>query len=145
MKKVVLCAAVGLVSLAACQHQAGYTVKGTAEGVADGEMVYLQDMVGGMLLPADSAEVKNGMFEFTCTPDSVIKARYVTYVTDDSRMVATFFSEDGTVNVALNPEGSTISGTPCNDSFQKVMDDIQKSSYEKGEAPVTASPKISYD
>ena len=108
MKKVVLCAAVGLVSLAACQHQAGYTVKGTAEGVADGEMVYLQDMVGGMLLPADSAEVKNGMFEFTCTPDSVIKARYVTYVTDDSRMVATFFSEDGTVNVALNPEGSTI-------------------------------------
>lgn len=130
MKKVVLFAAVGLMSLAACQQQAGYTVKGTAEGVADGEMVYLQDMAGGMLLPADSAEVKNGMFEFACAADSVIKARYVTYVTDDSRMVATFFSENGTVNVALNPEGSTVSGTPCNDSFQKVMNEIQKSSNE---------------
>ena len=43
MKKTVLMAVAGLMSLAACQNQTGYTVKGTAEGVADGEYVYLQD------------------------------------------------------------------------------------------------------
>ena len=127
MKKTVLMAVAGLMSLAACQNQTGYTVKGTAEGVADGEYVYLQDFVDGNLVPADSVEVKNGTFEFTCTPDSLIKVRYVTYATDNSRMVATFFSENGTINVALNPEASRVSGTSYNDLFQKIMDDYMAS------------------
>ena len=130
MKKTVLMAVAGLMSLAACQNQTGYTVKGTAEGVADGEYVYLQDFVDGNLVPADSVEVKNGTFEFTCTPDSLIKVRYVTYATDNSRMVATFFSENGTINVALNPEASRVSGTSYNDLFQKIMDDYMASRQE---------------
>ena len=39
MKKIVLFAAAGLMSLAACQEKAGYIIKGTAEGVADGDTV----------------------------------------------------------------------------------------------------------
>lgn len=42
MKKIVLFAAAGLMSLAACQEKAGYIIKGTAEGVADGDTVFLQ-------------------------------------------------------------------------------------------------------
>ena len=41
MKKIVLFAAAGLMSLAACQEKAGYIIKGTAEGVADGDTVFL--------------------------------------------------------------------------------------------------------
>ena len=36
MKKIVLFAAAGLMSLAACQEKAGYIIKGTAEGVGSG-------------------------------------------------------------------------------------------------------------
>ena len=43
MKKIVVFAAAGLMSLAACQEKAGFTIKGTAEGAADGDTVFLQN------------------------------------------------------------------------------------------------------
>ena len=51
MKKIVLFAAAGLMSLAACQEKAGYIIKGTAEGVADGDTVFLQTKVWPMVIP----------------------------------------------------------------------------------------------
>lgn len=41
MKKSILWVAAGMMTLAACQKQAGYTIQGTVEGVADGDTVYL--------------------------------------------------------------------------------------------------------
>lgn len=43
MKKSILWVAAGMMTLAACQKQAGYTIQGTVEGVADGDTVYLQN------------------------------------------------------------------------------------------------------
>lgn len=39
MKKSILWVAAGMMTLAACQKQAGYTIQGTVEGVADGDTV----------------------------------------------------------------------------------------------------------
>lgn len=46
-------ATAGLLAFASCQEKAGYTIKGTIEGVAEGDTVYLQNFVDGSL-------VKNG-------------------------------------------------------------------------------------
>lgn len=49
-------------SLAACQEKAGYIIKGTAEGVADGDTVFLQKQTEEGFEALDSVVVKNGTF-----------------------------------------------------------------------------------
>lgn len=58
MKKSILWVAAGMMTLAACQKQAGYTIQGTVEGVADGDTVYLQNFENNNLVKIDSAIVK---------------------------------------------------------------------------------------
>ena len=126
MKKIVLFAAAGLMSLAACQEKAGYIIKGTAEGVADGDTVFLQKQTEEGFEALDSVVVKNGTFEFKGTPDSVAVSRFVTYMKGDARMAAMVFVEKGNIQVNLSPMESRISGTPNNDTYQKFMDEYQK-------------------
>ena len=126
MKKLVWFAAAGMMSLAACQENAGYTIKGTAEGATDGDMVYLQNRTDGGFVALDSAVVKNGEFEFTGTPDSVPAVRYVTYMKGDNRAAAMLFVEPGTVTVYLNPEENRVSGTVNNDALQTFMDEFSR-------------------
>ena len=97
MKKIVLFAAAGLMSLAACQEKAGYIIKGTAEGVADGDTVFLQKQTEEGFEALDSVVVKNGTFEFKGTPDSVAVSRFVTYMKGDARMAAMVFVEKGNI------------------------------------------------
>ena len=126
MKKIVLFAAAGLMSLAACQEKAGYIIKGTAEGVADGDTVFLQKQTEEGFEALDSVVVKNGTFEFKGTPDSVAVSRFVTYMKGDARIAAMVFVEKGNIQVNLSPMESRISGTPNNDTYQKFMDEYQK-------------------
>lgn len=86
-------ATAGLLAFASCQEKAGYTIKGTIEGVAEGDTVYLQNFVDGSLVKMDSAVVKGGAFEFKGTPDSVTVSRYVTYRKNGMRMTAMVFIE----------------------------------------------------
>lgn len=125
MKKVFLAAAVSAMALAACQQPSGYTIKGTAEGVADGELVYLQNLVDGNLEVLDSAVVKNGQFEFKCPADSVLSVRYVTYESNDGSggMRAPFFTEDGVITLNMNAQESRVAGTVHNDIYQKFYDE----------------------
>lgn len=117
-------AGVGLIALASCQQQSGYTIKGTIEGAKDGDTVYLQDFANDELVKKDSTIVKNGSFEFKGTPDSVTVGRYVTYVSGDnhaSRM-ALVFIEKGNIALKMAFEANTVGGTKCNDIYQKFMD-----------------------
>lgn len=125
MRKTYLSVAAGLMALAACQQPAGYIVKGTAEGVADGEFVFLQHAVDGGLEVVDSAMVKNGTFEFQCASDSAVTPRYITYSPEDGNngMRALFFAEDGTITVNLNLQQSRVAGTEHNDIYQHFLDD----------------------
>lgn len=96
MKKIVVFAAAGLMSLAACQEKAGFTIKGTAEGAADGDTVFLQKQTAEGFEALDSVVVKNGTFEFKGNPDSVAVSRYVTYMKADTRMATMVFVEKET-------------------------------------------------
>lgn len=121
MKKSILWVAAGMMTLAACQKQAGYTIQGTVEGVADGDTVYLQNFENNNLVKIDSAIVKNGTFEFKGQADSIVKSSYVTYMKNDKRMLTLLFVENGNIKVALNEKDSQVSGTPCNDTYQNFM------------------------
>ena len=126
MKKIVVFAAAGLMSLAACQEKAGFTIKGTAEGAADGDTVFLQKQTAEGFEALDSVVVKNGTFEFKGNPDSVAVSRYVTYMKGDTRMATMVFVEKGNIQVNLSPMESRVSGTPNNDTYQKFMDEYQR-------------------
>ena len=121
MKKSILWVAAGMMTLAACQKQAGYTIQGTVEGVADGDTVYLQNFENNNLVKIDSAIVKNGTFEFKGQADSIVKSSCVTYMKNDKRMLTLLFVENGNIKVALNEKDSQVSGTPCNDAYQNFM------------------------
>ena len=124
MKKLLFMATAGLLAFASCQDNAGYTIKGTIEGVSEGDTVYLQNFVDGNLIKLDSAVVKGGAFEFKGNPDSVTVSRYVTYMKGDQRMTAMVFIEKGNISLNMAPETNKVSGTMCNDAYQKFMDDF---------------------
>ena len=62
MKNLVYFFAAGAMILAACSSEPAYKISGTIEGVADGEVVYLQEAQGRQLAKLDSAVVTNGTF-----------------------------------------------------------------------------------
>lgn len=115
-------ATAGLLAFASCQEKAGYTIKGTIEGVAEGDTVYLQNFVDGSLVKMDSAVVKGGTFEFKGTPDSVTVSRYVTYRKNGMRMTAMVFIEKGDITLNMGTEANKVAGTMCNDAYQQFMD-----------------------
>ena len=151
MKKILYLAGAGLMALASCQQQSGYTIKGTIDGAKDGETVYLQDFAGDELIKKDSTIVKNGAFEFKGTPDSVTTMRYVTYTQDENQppMMAMVFIENGNITLKMNQEANVVSGTKCNDAYQSFMTqylDINMSMRElynkiKSDATLTADKR----
>ncbi len=122
MRKIILMAAACLMAFVSCQEKNSYTIKGTVEGVADGDTIYLQDWVDNHFVKVDSTVVKGGSFEFTGVPDSTTLVRYVTYMNDNVQMLALTFMERGTINVELKQQKSKISGTLCNDAYQKFTE-----------------------
>ena len=136
MKKIILFAAAGLMTFAACQQKGGVTISGTVEGAADGDTVYLQklDMAKREFVKVDSAIVKGGKFEFKGQPDSLVTTPYVTYTKGTKRMGAQIFYEAGNITVNLAPEGgSKVAGTVDNDIFQKFQDGFQATQKELNE------------
>lgn len=134
MKKRLFWAVAGLMSLSACQQAPGYIIQGTAAGAADGDTIFLQNFDGSNMIKMDSTIVKNGMFEFKGMPDSLVESRYVTYMKGDNRMSAMLFVEKGTIQVALEPDNSKVSGTPNNDLLQQFSDMFASISKELNEA-----------
>lgn len=107
-------------AFAACQNTPSYKITGSAEDIADGDTIYLQNYTGGNLVKLDSAIVKNGTFTFTGKQDTTVN-RYITYMKGDKRRVVNFFLENGNIRVDLGEE-SKVSGTPNNDAFQEFND-----------------------
>lgn len=135
MKKSIIWAAAGLMVLAACQQkEPGFAIRGMVNGSVDGDVVYLQSYDGTNMMKLDSAIVKNGVFEFKGTPDSLVESRFVTYMKGDQRMSTMVFVENGDIQVVLDPETSKVSGTPNNDVLQQFSEMFSAISKELNEA-----------
>lgn len=116
MKKLFYVFAAASMGLAACSDGNSYKVIGTVEGAANGDTVFIQEVVGRNLLKTDTAIIVAGKFTFTGKQDSAVN-RYITYQNGNQQYFADFFLENGNIDVALAPE-SKVSGTPNNNAYQ---------------------------
>ena len=110
--------------LAACSGNQGYTVTGSVEGASDGDMVYLKKAEGRQLVSLDSAVIKNGTFTFKGMQDTTAN-RYLVYGEEDKEMHAMdFFLENGTITVNFARKNVSATGTPNNDIFQAIRNQL---------------------
>lgn len=126
MKKLTyLVIAAAALGIASCNsNKPGYTITGTVEGATDGDTVYLQERVGRQLNKLDTAIIANGTFVFKGTQDSVAN-RYITYSKADNEPLAMdIFLENGNINVSLSKSDDSATGTPNNDAYQEVRNQI---------------------
>ena len=125
MKKLtylfVAAAALGMVACGG--NKPGYVITGTVEGAADGDTVFLQEVVGRQLSKLDTAIIKNGTFTFEGVQDSAVN-RYITSGTGNEAMLMDFFLENGKINIALTKNNDSATGTANNDAYQEIRNKI---------------------
>ena len=132
MKKLGLLAAAGLMTLAACQENNGYVIEGTVANGADGEYVYL-NTIGRKAEVLDSALIKGGKFQFKGTPEVTVLPKAVSYTSQEGKIAAMLFLDKGTINVALDKENPSVSGTENNESLRAFMAEYKKQNEEMQE------------
>ena len=106
----------------ACNKQEGtYELKGTTEGLADGEQLLLADSEGQII---DTLIVNNGKFSYEGKTDSV--CFYSLFIKNDNMVGANFFTEPGTISISITKEtGKTkVGGTVANNALQELSDEI---------------------
>ncbi|KAA6331653.1 Thiol-disulfide oxidoreductase ResA [termite gut metagenome] len=102
----------------------GYTISGTIEGAADGEVAYLQNRVNRQFEQLDSAVIKNEQFTFKGVQDSAV-ARYLSFAIDGKQTNTSFFLENGNIGVkGTDGRNISITGTPANDAYQSFNDNV---------------------
>lgn len=124
MKKMLFPAAAALV-WAACTSgpKDGFTITGTVEGAADGEIVYLESIDNMYATRRDSAVVSKGTFSFRGRQDSAA-LHYLSCLTDSSAFSTPFFLENGAIAVSLRDGDESVTGTPANDIYQGIRSQI---------------------
>jgi peroxiredoxin len=118
----ILCSALVAVVLTSC-HSNSYQIKGTAEGLADGDTLYVTaDLESGV--PTDTIYVKVGRFSFSGETDSVYLC--MMYSASHNEINAPFFLEPGTISISLSgtPGNSRVGGTKCNEEWQQMNDSV---------------------
>jgi len=110
----------------ACTGNKGYIVTGTVEGGNDGDTVYLQKIEGRQLIKLDSSVISKGAFTFKGKQDSVTN-RYITYnPAGKEGLLMDFFLENGKIKVSLTKNNDSATGTPNNDAYQKVREQVNE-------------------
>lgn len=106
--------------LAACRPDV-YSIKGSAEGLADGDTVLLA-LAHDLAMPIDTAVVYEGKFAFEGNADTTLFG--MVRCPKDARLDLPLFIEPGRINVRLNgnPTKTDVGGTPNNNRWQSLMD-----------------------
>lgn len=118
--------------LVACSQKPGFEIQGTvADSQADGKQVYLVKY--GEEAPIDSAVVTNGAFTFQ--GEQATPTLCVLYVGDqemrrvsageNAPYTAIFTLENARLQAVLNEEAPAVSGTPENDAFKALQDQVK--------------------
>ena len=109
-------------ALTACQSTT-YQVKGTIEGAADGDTLFLtSDLQTG--IPSDTIFVEDGKFHISGEADSVRLC--MIYSAKRNELNAPFFIEPGIISIQIKetPGASRVGGTKCNDEWQVLNDSV---------------------
>lgn len=117
--------AAAAMSIAACggASKGGYTVTGTVAGANDGDTVYLATQTTRGMEMTDTTVIKDGKFTFEGVEDSTVYY-YATGVADKKPFMVDFFLEAGNITLKVEGERSSASGTPNNDAYQAIKDEL---------------------
>jgi len=120
----ILCSVLAIL-MAGCQSQT-YKLIGSAEGLADGDTLLVTDnMTDGT--PTDTIILKGNTFSFTGEVDKEQEvALCMVYSAKRNEINAVFIREPGeiTINLSATPGASRVSGTPCNNEWQRLNDSV---------------------
>lgn len=117
--------AVTFVVIACTGNKTGYTITGTVEGAADGDTVFLQEATNVSLIKLDTAIIANGTFVFKGIQDSTVN-RYITYQSNEKRLLIDFFLENGKIDIKLAKEQKSVTGTSNNDAYQEIRSKLDE-------------------
>ena len=104
---------------ASCQQNC-YKIEGQAEGLADGDTLYVTNDLEA-LQPIDSIIIKNGEFTYKAATDTVVLSMIYTKTLSAA---ALYFTEPGTIRINLStvPIQTRVGGTKANDAWQQLTD-----------------------
>jgi Thiol-disulfide isomerase and thioredoxins len=120
MKKLLLIA-IAAILLAACVNKNAYTVTGTIEGGANGDMVYLQQ--SQISAAFDSVKIENGKFVFK----GVQENPEIVYISAPTKsLFLNFVLESGNINLTVtkSDDRDLRTGTENNDKLQDALTKI---------------------
>ena len=120
----ILCSLLAVIT-ASCQSNS-YKLAGTVEGLSDGDTLLLtDDLINGT--PSDTIILKGNSFTFEGTVDAEKEAALcMLYSAKNNEINAAFIREPGEITIKLSaiPGDSRVSGTPCNDEWQRLNDSV---------------------
>ena len=101
-----------------------FTIEGSAEGLADGDTLYLTNDINSGI-PFDMVVIEGGKFNLSGQAD--MPQMCMVYSTKLSDLQIPFFLEPGNIQLQLSADGeSRVSGTQNNEDLQAINDSIQK-------------------
>lgn len=111
-----------LIPVCSCQNNE-FTFTGKAEGIQDGDTVFVARLNNAQWEMRDTLVVSNGTFTLTGKADS---CEILNYWIDNENgsYQGFFFSEPGKITLNAGPEKSVVGGTPLNDLYQQISDSI---------------------
>ena len=113
------------VLLVACNNRNQYAVTANIEGVQEGSIAYLLTEQNHKYVKLDSSIVKAGTFTFQGRQDSTIVCHF-SCNTGKGNVAIDFFLENGNIQIDLSDNNRAATGTPNNDTYQKIRDQINK-------------------
>ena len=122
MKKIFYVGALAL--LTACTGNSGYTIKGEITGANDGDSIFLINTTNRMMEKMDAAVIQNGKFQFKGVQDETAMRYLMYHYREDDGQVLDFFLENGTINVKMNDDNPSATGTVTNDAYQPVRSEL---------------------
>jgi peroxiredoxin len=115
-----------LIALTACTGNSGYTINGEIADVNDGDSIFLVEMSGRQIAKQQGAVINGGKFQFKGEQATPV-LRYIMYQNDsENDQSLDFFLENGTIKVKMDTEKPSVTGTPNNDAYQKVRDELNE-------------------
>ncbi len=127
MKKINIFMILAALLLAACSQKpaTGYTINGQAEGVEDGDTVFLCEMQGLFnMIPHDTAIVKNGKFQFTGETEGAALRFLLPIHKGEPTTFAEFILENADITAQLvkGEGGHLIEGGPNGKLYKEYLE-----------------------
>lgn len=113
-----------LAALTACTGNKGYTIQGEIADAQNGDSVFLVDVSGRQMQKLQAAVINDGKFQLK-GEQAEPTLKYLMYQPGtENDQALDFFLENGTIVVKMDTDRPSATGTPNNDAYQKVRDEI---------------------